>query len=39
VSYRVMRDGQPVGVLDMQDLVRALVPTSAADDGLRARAV
>ena len=39
VRYRVMRDGQQVGVLDMQDLVRALVPTSAADDGLRARAV
>jgi glycine betaine/proline transport system ATP-binding protein len=39
VSYRVMRDGRQVGVLDMQDLVRALVPTSAAEDGMRARAV
>jgi len=39
VSYRVMRDGKQVGVLDMKDLVRALVPTSAADDGMRARAV
>lgn len=39
LSYRVMRDGSQVGVLDMQELVRALVPTSAADDGMRARAV
>src|SRR6056297_1558834 len=39
LSYRVMRDGRQVGVLNMQDLVRALVPTSAADDGMRARAV
>ncbi|MFB9151014.1 ATP-binding cassette domain-containing protein [Roseovarius ramblicola] len=39
LSYRVMRDGRQVGVLDMQNLVRALVPTSAADDGMRARAV
>ncbi len=39
LSYRVMREGRQVGVLDMQDLVRALVPTSAADDGMRARAV
>jgi len=39
VRYRVMREGRQVGVLDMQDLVRALVPTSAADDGMRARAV
>lgn len=39
LSYRVMRDGKQVGVIDMQKLVRALVPTSAADDGMRARAV
>lgn len=36
--YRVMQDGQQVGVIDMKDLVRALVPTKAADDGLRAKA-
>jgi len=39
MRYRVIREGQQVGVLDMQDLVRALVPTSAADDGMRARAL
>jgi glycine betaine/proline transport system ATP-binding protein len=39
LRYRVMRDGKQVGVLDMQKLVRALVPTSAADDGMRAQAV
>lgn len=38
-TYRVTRDGRTVGVLHMQSLVRALVPTSAADGGLRARAV
>lgn len=37
-SYRVLRDGQPVGVLDMRALVRALVPTSASADGLRSKA-
>jgi glycine betaine/proline transport system ATP-binding protein len=39
LRYRVMRDGRQVGALDMQKLVRALVPTSAADDGIRARAL
>jgi glycine betaine/proline transport system ATP-binding protein len=39
LSYRVARDGRTVGVLHMQALVRALVPTDAADGGLRARAV
>jgi glycine betaine/proline transport system ATP-binding protein len=39
LRYRVTRDGQTVGVLHMQALVRALVPTHAADGGLRARAV
>ena len=36
--YRVMKDGAQVGVLHMQDLVRALVPTAASEDGLRAGA-
>ncbi len=36
-SYKVMRDGEQIGVLDMKALVRALVPTRAAEDGLRAR--
>ena len=36
--YRVMADGAQVGVLHMQDLVRALVPTAASEDGLRAGA-
>ncbi len=39
VRYRVTRDGAPIGVLHMKDLVRALVPTNGADDGMRARAV
>ncbi|MGM0586210.1 MAG: quaternary amine ABC transporter ATP-binding protein [Pseudomonadota bacterium] len=34
-AYRVMKDGEPVGVLDMQELVRALVPTSASEGGIR----
>jgi glycine betaine/proline transport system ATP-binding protein len=38
LSYRVIRDGEQVGMLDMKKLVRALVPTSAAEDGVRARA-
>jgi glycine betaine/proline transport system ATP-binding protein len=37
-SYRVMKDGNQVGVLDMQSLVRALVPTHAAENGIRAGA-
>ena len=32
LSYRVMKDGKPVGVLDMRKLVRALVPTVQSDD-------
>ncbi len=36
--YRVMQDGAQTGVLHMQDLVRALVPTAASEDGLRAGA-
>lgn len=38
-TYRVLKDGQTVGVLDMKELVRALVPTSASDNGLRTTAV
>jgi glycine betaine/proline transport system ATP-binding protein len=38
LSYRVLKDGQPVGVLSVQDLVRALVPSVASDDGVRAKA-
>jgi len=34
---RVMRDGEPVGVLHMRDLVKALVPTKAAENGIRAQ--
>lgn len=37
--FRVMRDGKQVGVLDMQMVVRALVPTGASSDGIRAAAV
>jgi len=33
--FTVTRDGAPVGVLSMADLVRALVPTSASEGGIR----
>ncbi|WP_421706518.1 quaternary amine ABC transporter ATP-binding protein [Algihabitans sp.] len=36
--FRVLRDGQPVGTLEMSHLVRALVPTRASDDGVRSSA-
>ena len=36
--YRVMQDGKQVGVLHMKALVKALVPTAASEDGLRAGA-
>ncbi|SEM63154.1 glycine betaine/proline transport system ATP-binding protein [Roseovarius tolerans] len=39
LCYRVMRDGAQVGALEMQKLVRALVPTGAAEGGIRAKAV
>jgi len=39
LSYRVIKDGKQVGVLDMQHLVQALVPTSASEEGMRAQAV
>lgn len=34
-NYLVSKDGQPVGVLDMKDLVRALVPRAASEQGIR----
>ncbi|SEO27957.1 glycine betaine/proline transport system ATP-binding protein [Pseudorhodobacter antarcticus] len=37
LSYRVMKDGKPVGVLDMRKLVRALVPSAQSDDPESAR--
>lgn len=33
--YRVVKDGEQVGVINMKTVVRALVPTNAAEDGLR----
>jgi len=38
LTYVVTNDGKQVGVLTMTDLVKALVPTHASDDGLRAGA-
>ncbi|WP_111494138.1 MULTISPECIES: quaternary amine ABC transporter ATP-binding protein [Marinobacter] len=37
LSFRVVRDGEPVGTLDMKDLTRALVPTSASEERTQAR--
>ena len=37
-SFVVMQEGRQIGVLDMDDLMRALVPTGASDSGLRTRA-
>lgn len=37
LSYRVMKDGDPVGMLDMRKLVRALVPSEQSDDPESAR--
>lgn len=34
-TYKVQNNGDDVGVLDMKDLVRALVPTVGSDDGSR----
>lgn len=34
-AYTVMRDGAPVGILDMKDLVKALVPRVASEAGVR----
>ncbi|MEQ9547393.1 MAG: betaine/proline/choline family ABC transporter ATP-binding protein [Marinobacter sp.] len=36
-TYRVMREGKQVGVLDMKELVKALVPTDAAEGNERTR--
>ncbi|AGY92178.1 hypothetical protein SPICUR_06030 [Spiribacter curvatus] len=33
--YRVVRDGEQIGVISMRTLVKALVPTSAAEGGVR----
>ena len=38
LTYVVTRDGAQVGVLKMTDLVKALVPTAAAADGMRSSA-
>lgn len=38
LTFVVTRDGEQVGVLKMTDLVKALVPTAAAEDGMRASA-
>ena len=35
LTYVVTKDGEQVGVLKMTELVKALVPTAAAEDGLR----
>lgn len=37
-NYIVVKDGEPVGVLDMKDLVRALVPRAASEQGVRGNA-
>jgi glycine betaine/proline transport system ATP-binding protein len=37
LSYRVMKDGAAVGVLDMRKLVRALVPSERSEDTESAR--
>ena len=34
-NYLVVKDGEPVGLLDMKDLVRALVPRAASEQGIR----
>lgn len=34
-TYKVQSDGQDVGVLDMKDLVRALVPSASSDSSAR----
>ncbi len=34
-TFTVMKDGQKVGLVDMKTLVQALVPTSAAEGGMR----
>ena len=34
-NYVVMRDGEPVGILEMTKLVKALVPRVASEAGVR----
>lgn len=34
-NYRVTKEGEPVGTLKMKDLVKALVPTKASENGIR----
>ncbi|MEN2495239.1 MAG: Vitamin B12 import ATP-binding protein BtuD [Hyphomicrobiaceae bacterium hypho_1] len=34
-TYTVMQDGRPVGLLHMKDLVKALVPRTASESGMR----
>ncbi len=36
-NYVVVKDGEQVGVLDMKDLVRALVPRAASGEGVRGK--
>ena len=38
IRFVVMQDGTQVGVLDMPDVVRALVPSGASEHGLRSKA-
>lgn len=38
-TYRVTKDGKPVGYLDMKELVRALVPAHTGEDGVRVNAI
>ncbi|WP_116131580.1 glycine betaine/L-proline ABC transporter ATP-binding protein [Tropicimonas sp. IMCC34043] len=38
LSYRVTKEGEPVGILSVKKLVRALVPSAASDEGIRAKA-
>lgn len=35
--YRVVRDGDLVGMVDMKDLVKALVPRAASENGIRGK--
>ncbi|RZU98224.1 quaternary amine ABC transporter ATP-binding protein [Spiribacter vilamensis] len=37
LTYRVVRDGEQVGVIDMRMLMKALVPTGASEDGARGK--
>ena len=35
-NYTVVKDGEPIGTLNMKALVKALVPRAASEDGIRA---